>query len=208
MKKLWLAFAVVLVVSFSVLGWVGTRIYQEAPPLPDQVVDHRRQGGHSERRHRQRAKRLAGDGRHGGRLDLGPRQLCRTGLVGRLAASRVRLHPQRVGQDDLPEELRPDRAGAAGPASEAAGTADADEHVRSCHADDHGGPGAGQGVRGQPAALLRCVQQRQRRLCHSQRSAERPRKAAAVGCLLLLDLVGGVHQPSRSQSFLHEQLAA
>jgi len=38
MTKLWLAFAAVLVFSFAVLGWVGTRIYQEAPPLPDQVV--------------------------------------------------------------------------------------------------------------------------------------------------------------------------
>src|SRR5450631_722347 len=38
MKRLWIAFAVVMVFSFSVLGWVGTRIYQEAPPLPDQVV--------------------------------------------------------------------------------------------------------------------------------------------------------------------------
>src|SRR5204863_288163 len=38
MKYLWWAFAVVLVFSFSILGWVGTRIYQEAPPLPDQVV--------------------------------------------------------------------------------------------------------------------------------------------------------------------------
>jgi nitric oxide reductase subunit B len=39
MKRLWLAFAVVLLFSFSVLGWVGTRIYQQAPPLPDQVVN-------------------------------------------------------------------------------------------------------------------------------------------------------------------------
>ncbi len=38
MKRLWLAFAAVLVLSFSILGWVGSRIYQEAPPLPDQVV--------------------------------------------------------------------------------------------------------------------------------------------------------------------------
>ena len=39
MKRLWLAFALVMVLSsFSVLGWVGTRIYQETPPLPDQVV--------------------------------------------------------------------------------------------------------------------------------------------------------------------------
>jgi nitric oxide reductase subunit B len=38
MKKLWISFAVVLVLSFSVLGWIGTRIYQEMPPIPDQVV--------------------------------------------------------------------------------------------------------------------------------------------------------------------------
>src|SRR5579883_2467318 len=39
MKKLWISFAVVLVVSFSVLGWIGTRIYQEMPPIPARVVD-------------------------------------------------------------------------------------------------------------------------------------------------------------------------
>ena len=38
MKKLWLLFAAVLALSFSVLGWVGTRIYQEVPPLQVQVV--------------------------------------------------------------------------------------------------------------------------------------------------------------------------
>jgi nitric oxide reductase subunit B len=38
MKKLWWAFAVVNVVSFSVLGWVGSRIYQSAPPIPNEVV--------------------------------------------------------------------------------------------------------------------------------------------------------------------------
>src|SRR3954453_22311622 len=39
MKKLWISFAAVLVVSFSVLGWIGTRIYQEMPPLPARGVD-------------------------------------------------------------------------------------------------------------------------------------------------------------------------
>jgi nitric oxide reductase subunit B len=29
---------VVLLGSFAVLGWVGTRIYQEAPPIPEKVV--------------------------------------------------------------------------------------------------------------------------------------------------------------------------
>src|ERR1035437_1408373 len=38
MKRLWIALAVVTVLSFSVLGWIGTRIYQEMPPIPEQVV--------------------------------------------------------------------------------------------------------------------------------------------------------------------------
>jgi len=38
MKRLWLLFIAVLVVSFAVLGWIGTRIYQEMPPIPDRVV--------------------------------------------------------------------------------------------------------------------------------------------------------------------------
>ncbi len=39
MKKLWIAFAVVFFGSFAVLGWIGTRIYQEMPPIPAKVVD-------------------------------------------------------------------------------------------------------------------------------------------------------------------------
>jgi len=38
MRRLWLAFGLVILVSFAVLGWVGTRIYQEMPPLADKVV--------------------------------------------------------------------------------------------------------------------------------------------------------------------------
>jgi nitric oxide reductase subunit B len=38
MKKLWTAFAVVFVLSFAVLGWIGTKIYQEMPPIPDKVM--------------------------------------------------------------------------------------------------------------------------------------------------------------------------
>lgn len=38
MKRLWLFFALVMVVSFVVLGWIGTRIYEEAPPIADRVV--------------------------------------------------------------------------------------------------------------------------------------------------------------------------
>jgi nitric oxide reductase subunit B len=39
MKRLWISFAVVFFGSFAVLGWIGTRIYQEMPPLPTKVVD-------------------------------------------------------------------------------------------------------------------------------------------------------------------------
>ena len=39
MKKLWIAFTVVIVASFAVLGWVGTEIYSHKPPIPMQVVD-------------------------------------------------------------------------------------------------------------------------------------------------------------------------
>ena len=38
MKQLWAAFTVVILLSFAVLGWVGVRIYQQAPPIPRQVV--------------------------------------------------------------------------------------------------------------------------------------------------------------------------
>jgi nitric oxide reductase subunit B len=37
-RRLWIAFGAVVVLSFAVLGWVGLRIYQEAPPVPARVV--------------------------------------------------------------------------------------------------------------------------------------------------------------------------
>jgi len=37
-KKLWIAFALVIVASFATLGWVGVRIYQQEPPIPARVV--------------------------------------------------------------------------------------------------------------------------------------------------------------------------
>ena len=33
MNRLWLGFVLVLFVSFVVLGWIGTRIHDEMPPL-------------------------------------------------------------------------------------------------------------------------------------------------------------------------------
>ncbi len=38
MRRLAIAAAVIVLFGFGVLGWVGTRIYQEMPPIPDRVV--------------------------------------------------------------------------------------------------------------------------------------------------------------------------
>ncbi|MBX3401033.1 MAG: nitric-oxide reductase large subunit [Gemmataceae bacterium] len=38
MKRLWIGFTLVMFVSFLVLGWIGTRIYQEKPPIPSKIV--------------------------------------------------------------------------------------------------------------------------------------------------------------------------
>ncbi|WP_322994654.1 nitric-oxide reductase large subunit [Castellaniella sp.] len=37
-KKLWWTLIGVLVVSFGILGWMGKEVYNQAPPIPDQVV--------------------------------------------------------------------------------------------------------------------------------------------------------------------------
>jgi nitric oxide reductase subunit B len=37
-RKLWIALALVLVISFAVLGGVGFRVLNSAPPIPTQVV--------------------------------------------------------------------------------------------------------------------------------------------------------------------------
>jgi nitric oxide reductase subunit B len=38
MKKLWLIFIAIFVFSFTILGWVGTEIFRQAPPIPREVV--------------------------------------------------------------------------------------------------------------------------------------------------------------------------
>src|SRR5438128_1923409 len=38
MKKLWILFVAIFVASFAILGWVGTEIFRQAPPIPRAVV--------------------------------------------------------------------------------------------------------------------------------------------------------------------------
>ena len=38
MKRLWIILGAVFVLSFAILGWVGTEIFRQAPPIPKEVV--------------------------------------------------------------------------------------------------------------------------------------------------------------------------
>jgi nitric oxide reductase subunit B len=38
MKKLWVIFGAIFIVSFAILLWIGTEIFREAPPIPTQVL--------------------------------------------------------------------------------------------------------------------------------------------------------------------------
>ena len=38
MKKLWIIFGAVFILSFAILGWVGSEIFRQVPPIPNQVV--------------------------------------------------------------------------------------------------------------------------------------------------------------------------
>ena len=86
-RRLWLIFAVGMLVMFGTLLYFGRQIYQTAPPIPTSVADGIWRHNLYARRDRARPECLAVDGRHGAGLDLGPRQLCRAGLERRLAAS-------------------------------------------------------------------------------------------------------------------------
>ena len=37
-KKLWIVFALVMSISFAVLGYYGYEIYQQAPPVPKEII--------------------------------------------------------------------------------------------------------------------------------------------------------------------------
>ena len=38
MKRLWLIFIAIFVGSFGILGWVGTEIFRQRPPIPREIV--------------------------------------------------------------------------------------------------------------------------------------------------------------------------
>ena len=38
MRKYWIAFSLVVIISFTVLGWIGVKIYQQVPPIPSKII--------------------------------------------------------------------------------------------------------------------------------------------------------------------------
>src|SRR5262249_34713180 len=38
MKRFWIMLAIILTFGFTILGWIGSRIYQEMPPIPERIV--------------------------------------------------------------------------------------------------------------------------------------------------------------------------
>jgi nitric oxide reductase large subunit len=38
MKRLWMLFCMVLIVSLAVFGWIGSRTYPEAPPIDSKAL--------------------------------------------------------------------------------------------------------------------------------------------------------------------------
>src|ERR1044071_2289334 len=38
MKKLWILLIGIMLISFSILGWIGTEIFRQAPPIPREIV--------------------------------------------------------------------------------------------------------------------------------------------------------------------------
>ena len=87
-RKLWVSLIAVIGLSFLVLGYYGGEIYRKAPPIPETGRDGGWPGALHRAGHQGWPERLAIHGRTGGRHHLGPRRLCRAGLVGGLAASR------------------------------------------------------------------------------------------------------------------------
>ena len=167
MRKLWIAFAAVVILSFAVLGWVGVQIYQEAPPIPERVVttDGREVIEPGEIQDGQNVWQSLGGMEVG--LDLGARQLRRSRLDRRLAAPRGDVHPRPLGDGEFGATTTTLTGRTAGATSGPAAAADADRtRYDPATRHDHHRPGAGRGVRGQPRALLGRVRQRASRVRH------------------------------------------
>ena len=97
-RKLWLSLISVIALSFLVLGYFGSEIYRQAPPMPERVVttDGTVLFTGQDIRDGQNVWQSMGGQEVG--THLGPRRVCGAGLVGGLAAPRGDLAAGPLGR--------------------------------------------------------------------------------------------------------------
>ena len=193
--------------SFAVLGWIGTRIYQEMPPIPAKIVDTT-------------GAVVVAEG------DIGRGQNVWQALGG-MEVGSVWGHGSYVAPDWTADWLHRestfvlDEWGNAEFGKPYAQLSAEDqgklrgrlEGIYRRNGYDRGLPhhhdcaGARAGVRGLPGALLRRLHEGQCVVCHPQRQRIDSAAHAAVRGLPVLDVLVGIGQSPRRYRFLHAQLA-
>ena len=171
MKKLWILLIAVFVFSFAILGWVGTEIFRQAPPIPREVVTTDGQvliaDGADHRTARTSGRRWAGC------------RSVRSGDTARYVAPdwtadylhrEVVVHPERmVGRPNLARRLRrmpsEQQAVLRQRLQDLMRTNTYDEATGTLTVD----PVRAAGVRGQSQALLRDFHERQQGICDPAR---------------------------------------
>ena len=96
-KKLWIALGVVMLISFAVLGGVGYKAINSAPPIPSKVVTADGQVLFTGETIRNGQNVWQSTGGPGDRHHLGTRRLCRSRLERRLSASPIRDRAESLG---------------------------------------------------------------------------------------------------------------
>ncbi len=213
--RLWRWLGLIFVLSFGALGYLGWQIYLTAPPIPKSVVTTDGERAVHRRADPARPAGLDGRRRPAARHRLGPRQLRRARLVGRLAAprsDRAAGHAQRrAAQGDAdPDASRPGRRRRPRPRR------DAPQHLRRVdrHREGLGRARARRSARS-PATTTACsarepvARQAARPVRDDRRGTAREGRPPGADRVLLLDLLGRRDEsPGRDRSLLHQQLAA
>ncbi len=206
-RKLWIAFGLVVVLSFAVLGWTGVRIYQEAPPVPDRVMttDGREVIGPDDIDDGQNVWQSMGGMEigsiwgHGSYVapDWTADWLHREAIfiLDAWSGTSRRLRAAR-----LPSSRRRCKAACSSCCARTRTTRDGTLTIDPVRAA---------GVRRQPRTLRRASSRDGRdEYAIPAGALTDPREPAHAGGVLLLDVVGGVDEPARRRHHLHEQLAA
>jgi hypothetical protein len=106
-RKLWLSLCGVIAFSFLVLGYFGSEIYRQAPPLPKRVVATDGTVLFTGQQIKDGQNVWQSMGGAGGRHHLGAWRLCRARLERGLAAPRSDLAAGLLGRSGRVQGLRP-----------------------------------------------------------------------------------------------------